>query len=105
MIRPGSKRISTTWGAAVDTLGNIQGAHDVIMDGRRIRDAENELREDDPLSNETVEPQVFLSGVRVIDATTLEVTLEKPDPEFLDKLSHLRRNFRVQRCSVGRNSS
>lgn len=80
-------RLSTPWGAGSDVLGNIVGAPEVIKDGERIREVQSQLMEENPLNQIAVDPEVLLSGVRVIDAQTVEVSLNKPDPEFLDNLS------------------
>lgn len=81
-------RLSTPWGRGSDVLGNIVGATAVIKDGERIREVERELMEENPLNQIAVDPEVLLSGVRVVDDLTVEVSLINPDPKFLDILSH-----------------
>ena len=81
-------RLSTPWGTGSDVLGNIKGSAAVIKDGERIREMERELMEDNPLSEINIDPEVLLSGARVIDELTVEVSLTNPDPKFLDNLSH-----------------
>lgn len=67
----------------------IKGAESLNAIGAEERaKAKEEKRDPVPVSDEQMEEQASAVGIKAIDEQTLEVTLEKPVPYFLDLTSH-----------------